>query len=328
MKKIFPQKLQKGDEIRVVSPSLSFSIISKENQERASEKIKELGYKLSFGENINEIDEFQSSSVESRIQDLHQAFSDQNVKMVLTTVGGDNSNQLLKYIDWNLIKNNPKIFCGFSDITVLNNAIYAKTGLINYSGLCYVDFSGGNCFDYSLEYFEKCLIKNENFEVLPSKEWSDNVWYIPAKDQKIVNNTGFWIINEGEAKGTILGGNINSFALLKGTEYFPDLTDSIIFIEDCNEASIPTFDRDLQSLVLLPDFPKVKGILVCRFQNGSKATQERLVKIIKNKKELDGIPVIANVDFGHTAPIITFPIGGTTEIKAIDGEAEIRIIEH
>ncbi|MDD3120194.1 MAG: LD-carboxypeptidase, partial [Candidatus Gracilibacteria bacterium] len=110
-----------------------------------------------------------------------------------TTVGGDNSNQLLKYIDWNLIKNNPKIFCGFSDITVLNNAIYAKTGLINYSGLCYVDFSGGNCFDYSLEY-----------EVLPSKEWSDNVWYIPAKDQKIVNNTGFWIINEGEAKGTIL----------------------------------------------------------------------------------------------------------------------------
>src|SRR5680860_43589 len=129
MKKIFPQKLKKGDKVRVIAPSRSMAIISQETRDIAKNRFEELGLELSFGKHIEEIDDFVSSSIESRIEDLHDAFCDSRVKAIFTVIGGFNCNQLLQYIDWDLIKNNPKIFCGFSDITALNNAIYAKTGL-------------------------------------------------------------------------------------------------------------------------------------------------------------------------------------------------------
>src|SRR5680860_1772809 len=138
MKKIFPQKLKKGDKVRVIAPSRSMAIISQETRDIAKNRFEELGLELSFGKHIDEIDDFVSSSIESRIEDLHDAFCDSRVKAIFTVIGGFNCNQLLQYIDWDLIKNNPKIFCGFSDITALNNAIYAKTGLVSYSGPHYL----------------------------------------------------------------------------------------------------------------------------------------------------------------------------------------------
>ncbi len=140
MNKIYPGKLKQGDEVRVVAPSRSLSIIGKEVQEIANKRFEELGLKLTFGKHVKEIDEFNSSSIQSRVEDLHEAFSDNNVKAVITVIGGFNSNQLLKYIDWNLIKDNPKIFLGYSDITALNNSIFSKTGLVTYSGPHYSTF--------------------------------------------------------------------------------------------------------------------------------------------------------------------------------------------
>jgi len=134
MEKIFPAKLKQGDLVRVVSPSRSMSLISEETQKIANARLEKLGLKLSFSKNVSETDEFISSSVKSRVADLHEAFHDPSVKCVLTTIGGYNANQLLKYIDWEIIRKNPKVFCGFSDITVLNNAIFTKTGLVTYSG--------------------------------------------------------------------------------------------------------------------------------------------------------------------------------------------------
>lgn len=140
MQKIFPIKLKAGDEIRIIAPARSMKIISAESQEIANKRLTDLGFKITFGKHINESDEFASSSIESRIRDLHEAFLDKNVKAILTVIGGFNSNQLLKYIDWNIIKNNPKIFCGYSDITALNNAILKKTGLVSYYGPHYSSF--------------------------------------------------------------------------------------------------------------------------------------------------------------------------------------------
>ena len=99
---------------------------------------------------------FTSSSIESRIEDFTYAFSDTNVKAIFTAIGGVNSNQLLKYIDWELIKNNPKIFCGFSDITALNNSIFTKTGLVTYSGPFITSTFGQKLhFDDTLDYIKK-----------------------------------------------------------------------------------------------------------------------------------------------------------------------------
>src|SRR3989339_1738471 len=151
---IFPAKLQQGDEIRIIAPAASMAIISEETKATATRRLIDLGLNVSFGAHAEENDDFNSSSIVSRVEDFHRAFSDKNVKAILTVIGGFNSNQLLRYLDWELIKNNPKIFCGYSDITALNNAIFARTGLVNYSGPHYSSFGEKLYFDYSMEYFK------------------------------------------------------------------------------------------------------------------------------------------------------------------------------
>jgi muramoyltetrapeptide carboxypeptidase LdcA involved in peptidoglycan recycling len=328
MNKIYPQKLKKGDEVRVIVSSQSFSLLSEETIRIANERLAELRLKVTFGRHIMETDEFVSSSIESRIQDLHDAFLDKNVKAIFTVLGGFNANQLLRYINWNTIRDNPKIFCGYSDVTVLNNAIYHKTGLVNYYGPHFSTFGQKLYFDYTLDYFKKCLLSDEEFSIFPSNAWSDDAWYKNQDDRQLIKNDAYLIINEGEAIGMILGGNLCTFNLLQGTEYFPDLSDSILFIEDDELSNPETFDRDLQSLIHQPNFNKVRGLVFGRFQKVSDVTNEKMIKIIKTKKELNNMPVIANVDFGHTSPMITFPIGGEAKITIKNTGSKIEIIKH
>jgi len=328
MNKIFPDKLKVGDEVRVVAPSRSLAIISPESREIANKRFQELGLKLSFGKHVEERDDFASSSIVSRVEDLHEAFKDKNVKAILTVIGGFNSNQLLRYIDWEVIKSNPKILCGFSDITALNNAFFAKTGLVTYSGPHYSSFGQKLYFDYTLDYFKKCLFSEEPFDIKPSDSWSDDTWYKNQDDRKLIPNSGWLVLNEGKTEGIILGANLCTFNLLQGTEYFPDLTGSILFLEDDEESAPHDFDRNLQSLIHLPGFSKVKGLVIGRFQNASEMTNEKLTQIIKTKKELDNLPVVAGVDFGHTDPKITFPVGGEVKLYLAKSSSIIQIVKH
>ena len=328
MQKIYPEKLKTGDEVRITAPSRSLAIISKESREIANKRFEDFGLKLSFGKHVEEIDDFASTNIQSRIEDLHQAFGDKNVKAIITVIGGFNSNQLLKYINWDLIKNNPKIFCGFSDITALNNSFYAKTGLVTYSGSHYSSFGQELYFDYTLEYFKKCLLSDEPFEIKSSQDWSDDLWFMDQKKRNLIKNPGWLVINEGRAEGTILGANLCTLNLLQGTEYMPDMKDSILFLEDDEESKPHAFDRDLQSLIHLPEFGGVRGIVIGRFQKASGMTDAKLKKIIETKSEPKDIPVIANVDFGHTDPKITFPVGGEVKIKADNNSPEITMARH
>jgi len=328
MNKIYPQKLVKGDEIRVIAPSRSMAIINLESREIANRRFEELGFKLSFAEHVNEKDDFDSTSIASRVQDLHQAFADKKVKAILTVIGGFNSNQLLRYIDWKLVQQNPKIFCGYSDITALNNAIYAKTGLVTYSGPHYSSFSQKLYFDYTLEYFKKCLCADLPFTIEKSQEWSDDPWYKDQDNRTLIANDGFWIINQGSGQGSIVGANLCTFNLLQGTEYFPKLDNSILFVEDDSDTKPVLFDRDLQSVIHQPDFEKVKGIVIGRFQKDSNITRNLLEQIIKSKTEFKNLPIIANVDFGHTDPKITIPIGGEAKLSVTQDKVELVIINH
>jgi len=328
MNKIFAEKLKKGDKIKIIAPARSLALLSEETKILANNRFEELGLQISFGKHIEETDDFNSTSIDSRIEDLHEAFSDKSIKGILTVIGGFNSNQLLKYIDWEVIKKNPKIFCGYSDITALNNAIFAKTGLVTYSGPHYSTFGQKLYFDYTLEYFKKCLMANAPFEVKPSDNWSDDAWFKNQNDRNLIKNNGYLVINEGEAEGTILGANLCTFNLLQGTEYFPSLDASVLFIEDDEMTNAVTFDRDLQSLIHQPGFNCVKGIAIGRFQKVSKITNELLIQIIQTKKELKRLPVIANLDFGHTDPKITFPVGGTINISAKSDRVIVEILSH
>lgn len=328
MSVIVPAKLKKGDEVRVIAPALSLSIISEENRRIADERFKNWGLNLTFGNNTEQIDRFSSSPIESRINDLHEAFEDHNVKMIMSVIGGYNSNQLLSYINWSLIKKNPKIFCGYSDMSVLLNAIFAKTGLMTYCGPHYSSFSEKLNFTYTHEYFQKCLMSDKKFVLHPSSKWSDDKWYQKQNSRHFIKNDGWHVINEGNARGRIIGGNLCTLNLLQGTEYLPILKDTVLLIEDDENTTPAIFDRNLQSLIHQKGFSGVKGLVIGRFQKKSKISWNLLDEIILSKRELTKIPVIADVDFGHTQPIITFPIGGEVLVDLSSNKKHLEILKH
>lgn len=316
MKKIVPQVLKAGDEIRIVAPARGLRLIGRDSREIAKARFEEMGLKVTFGKNTTDEnwDMFGSTDVEKRAEDLNGAFGDKNVKAVFTVIGGSNSNQLLPYLDYELIRQNPKIFCGFSDITALLNGIYAKTGLVTFSGPHFSSLGMKKGAEYTLENLKKMILGNQKNEIKPSDVWSDDLWFINQEDRTFVKNEGWQVINAGKAEGTIVGGNLGTFDLLLGSPYRPAFEKhTVLFIEDCftSEATdAGSFERNLQALIYQPDFENVSGIVIGRFQKASDVTKEKLEYIIKSKKALDRMPVLANVDFGHTTPLLTLPIGG------------------
>ena len=322
-----PNKLKAGDEVRVIAPSRSMAILGEDCKKLATERLEELGLKVTFGKHVMEADpDYFAASKEARVEDLNDAFRDPNVRAILTVIGGFNSNQILDYIDYEAIKNDQKIFCGFSDITALSNAIHAKTGVVTYSGPHYSSFGMLKGFEYTLEYFKKMFFEENEFEITSSNEWSDDAWFIDQENRKFIPNDGMFIINEGEAEGDIIGGNLCTLNLLQGTEYMPNIENKVLFLEDDDMAGkifLMEFDRNLQSLVHMPEFKTVRGIVLGRSQVATEMTKEKWIKLIKNKPELANIPVVAGADFGHSTPIFTFPVGGHARVKAKDGKIEI-----
>lgn len=323
-----PHKLVIGDEVRVVAPSRSLAGVTPENIKLAVNKLSQLGLKVTFGKYVHEIDAFDSSSVQSRIHDLHEAFRDKNVKAILAARGGSNSNQLLQYLDYDLIRQNPKIFCGYSDITALQNAIFKMTGLVTYSGPQFSSFSMQQGFDYTFDCFKQALFEHQPIYVLPSTSWSDDDWQ-KNKDLVFHANDGFWPINFGSAEGTIVGGNIGTFQLLNGTQYLPSLQNTILLLEAdamAGDHCVPEFDRVLQSIIYQPNFETVQAIVFGRFEKRFGMTLEKLKMLVNNKSELQHLPIIANVDFGHTMPMITFPVGGSCSLNISGSINEIKIL--
>ena len=312
----------------MIAPARTLEIITPDSQKIANQRLESLGFKVSFGQHVNESDDFASSSIESRLEDFHEAFADPNVKGILTVIGGFNSNQLLRQVNWDLIRDNPKVFCGFSDITALNNSMLAKSGLVSYSGPHYSTFGMKNEFDYIMESFKACLMMDKPIDLKPSANSSDDNWWIDQDNRKLIKNDGWMVINSGEAEGTLIGGNLCTLNLLQGSEFMPNLENTILFLEDDEESKPHHFDRNLVSLIQQPGFENVKGMVLGRFQEASKFSNDLIKQMISSKKELGSIPVIANIDIGHTSPMITFPVGGVVQIVADAHSPKITITKH
>ncbi|SOC40287.1 S66 family peptidase [Ureibacillus acetophenoni] len=317
-----PMKLKHGDEVRIIAPSRSMKILSEDGIRLAKERLEELGFVVTFGKHVEESDLQNSSSIEQRIEDLHDAFADQNVKGILTVIGGFNSNELLPYIDYELLKANPKILCGYSDITALANAITTKCGFITYSGPHFSSFQMTGLQDYQTKYFKKCLMNDEAYLLQPSEKWSDDAWYLD-QENRVYEDTKWKVYSEGSATGSLIGGNLCTLNLLQGTEFMPNLKDCILFVED-DELTIPeTFARDLTSLLQVSG--DIKGLLIGRFQKASKITEEQLHFILDKHPQLKNIPVMYDMNFGHTQPMMTLPIGGEISIDTKDLKLKLSV---
>lgn len=310
---IIPDKLRQGDEIRVIAPSASLSVVYPEVYARAVSFWAEQGFKITFSEHSREADEWQSPSVSARVADLHEAFSDPNVKAVISCLGGFHVNQILPHIDYDLIRANPKILCGYSDITALLHAVTAKTGLMTYHGPHFSTFGFLEEREYTQKTFFDCIIQDAPITVSPSET---------AKQ--------YDVIREGVCEGEIIGGNLCTLNLLQGTPYMPELQNSVLWVEDDNimgDAFIHEFDRNLQSLLQVSGAESVRGIIFGRFDESCKLDAPAAERIIREKIP-PHIPVVYGVDFGHVFPMITFPVGGRVRLTAADGRVEIQIIEH
>lgn len=320
-------KLKKNDCVRVISPAFSLAIISDETRKIANKNFGDLDLMVSFGKNSTKVKDFTSSAINDRLEDFHNAFGDKKIKAVFSTIGGYNSNQLLDDINWEFLKRNPKIICGYSDITVLLNAIYHKIGLVTYYGPHYSTLGQKKELEYTLDYLRKCLIEDGRYIVYASDSWTDDQWWIDQDNRNFQKNEGWIIVNTGSEEGIALGGNISSLGLLKGTEYMPDLTNGILFLEEEGSFDIKSFDRELYSLLQQKGGRNIKGILVGRFQRSSDITIGQLIKVFEGIKRLKNIPIIINMDFGHTNPMFTFPIGGRVKINA-GNKPNLELLSH
>lgn len=306
-------KLELGDEVRVIAPSRNLTEVRQDVHHHAIDFWKREGFNLTFSKNSREMNKFHSSSIASRVEDIHEAFCDPNVKMVITCLGGFNANQILRHLDYDLIAMHPKILCGFSDITALTNAIYARTGLVTYHGPHFSTFGFDRETKYTRKAFFDCVMKDGPVTVTPSEA--------AAK---------YHIIQEGTCEGTIIGGNLCTLNLLQGTPYMPNIRDKVLFLEDDNIMGpyfSYEFDRNLESLLQIDGADTIKGIVFGRFDESCGLTVETITDIIQNKVPAT-IPVVFGADFGHVFPMITFPIGGTSKISANKEKAEIQFIIH
>ena len=311
-----PRKLHRGDTIRVVAPARSRQFVAEHDHSAVIDaRFAALGLRLTFADHVDERDDFESSPVASRVSDLHAAFADPQVAGILTVIGGFNSNELLPYLDWSLIAANPKIFCGYSDITALQNAILARAGLVTYSGPHWSSFGMRDHFEQTQRWFVQALLEEGAIELRPAQAWTDDLWFLDQDKRNVHPNQGWWPLRPGQATGRIIGGNLSTLNLLPGTGYMPSLGGALLMVEDDAISDADTFARNLTSLLQLPDAIGVQGLVIGRFQQASRVTRSLLEQIISRQDRLAGLPVLANVDFGHTNPLATFPIGGWADLS-------------
>lgn len=316
------KKLSPNSHIRILSPSDSIARLGGfEANISAKKALENLGFRVSFSEHYLESDMLNSSSIKSRVADLHAAFADESVDAILATIGGFNSNELLPYLDYDLIAKHPKIICGYSDSTAFLNAIYAITGMITYMGPSYSSFKMKEGQDYQSKAWLNAMTKS-TYDLVPSQEWSSDAWFDPTQPRHFMP-TKWKIYSSGKASGTIIGGNLSTFGLLRGTPYAPKVDNYVLFIEQAEADHYLDFDRNLAAL--LQAYPNPKAVLIGRFPKECQMTDKLFNFILDKHPLLKTIPVIYDLDFAHTQPLFTISIGAHATINT--DEVSIHIEE-
>ena len=314
-----PKRIKAGGTVRLVAPSLSASIIEPRVWDIGVRKLGSKGLKVQVARNAMNLRGHSSGTAQERAGDLMDAFRDPEVDLVMSVIGGFNSNQLLPYLDYKVIRESRKPFIGYSDVTALNDAILARSGLVNFHGPSFVTFCQPELSPYTEWSFDQVLLEGSaNIPVEASGNWAEDRWFLedPLGPRKWKNNPGWTVLREGHAKGRAVGGNLSTLMLLAGTEYWPDMNGAILFLEDDEASSPEIFDRDITHLKQMGAFEKVYGLVLGRppTEAGFKEN-DSLAMIVDDLLGDCDIPVVAGVDIGHTEPMFTVPLGTRCELS-------------
>lgn len=296
-------KLNYGDIIGVVGVSNSLSLNNRfEEFKRAEELLISKGFRLKYGKFINEDYYGSCGTKEQKAQDFMNMILDDEVKAIICLEGGQTCNTFIDLLDYEKIKDNPKIIMGYSDVTVLLQTIYKKTGLVTYSGPNFVSF-GANFAEDQYNIFEEFFVKKQ-------------LDYFNKREKKFVK--------KGNAKGGIVGTNLACMMYLLGTEYLPDMQDKILFIESY-KTSPNECQRRFAQLKQYGVFDKIKGIVIGYNYDLQKDgdTYPQMEDILIDYTKEYNFPIIKCNDFGHKIVNSIIPIGGICKIDSINNEVEI-----
>jgi len=307
MKIVKPKRLKKGDVIGIISPSSSPDDLFKIN--KGVSYLESLGYKVKVGKNVGNHHGYLAGTDEQRINDLHSMFADKNVKAIICVRGGYGSSRLLDKIDYKLIAHNPKIFVGYSDITALQMAFLVKTGLLTFAGpMLAVDFYN-SVSPNTEEMFWALVTSNKKFGRI-----------------KLPENEKTFTIVKGSAKGRIAGGNLSTLVSLTGTEFFPDMKNKILLLEEVGEAPYRV-DRMLNQLRLAGVLNRISALVLGAFTDCIESDPEKktlsLGEVVSDYVEKLKMPVIYNFKHGHIKDNITVPLGANIKLNASRGIIEI-----
>ena len=288
---MFP-KLKENATIGIVASS-SPSTIPKINQ--AVKALEVLGYKVVLGKSVGETyNNYLSGTDDVRAKDITEMFRNKDINAIICLKGGYGSPRIIDKIDYEVIKNNPKVFSGFSDVTLLLNTIYMKTNLVTFHGpMLTVDFFN----------------KRQKIHV--------DTFFKSLKNEKIIindNQNKLKSINKGVTKGILVGGNLSLlqvFTAMNIKDYFKD---KILFIEEVKEDNY-RIDRMIQTLRLKGVFDNLKGIIIGAI-TGDTIPQTGSFELFKDLFKNYDYPIIFNAPIGHVTPRYTIPIGGKVKLDA------------
>ena len=297
------KKLKKGDTIGIIAPA---SCTTYEKVLEAKKNIEDMGYQVILGECTKKQWYSYAGTDEERAEEINSFFADKNIDAIICMRGGYGSNRLIELLDFEIIKRNSKIFVGYSDITTLHIALNEKANLITFHGPMAVSNFTGN---YNRDTYENFI------EILSNSKYKQSIKNI-TKELKV--------LNEGRAKGKLVGGNLATLIATLGTEYDLDYNGKILFLEDVGEKTYK-IDRFLNQLKKHGVFEKIEGLVLGDFKNCIQDSEKdmTLLEVFQNYfKELKK-PVIYNFESGHSEPMLTLPLGAICEIDTYNKELKV-----
>lgn len=311
-------RLRRGDTVGIVSPAWGGAGTFPHRLERGVAQLEGLGFRVRLGRHALSTRGFISDSAENRVSDLHEMFEDPSVRLILAAIGGDHSCHLLPHLDFGLIRRHPTALLGFSDITVLNVAIWQATGLVTFNGPALLtDFAEYPAMlDYTLRGFLKAVSEVDAIgAVAPAASWTEEMlaWETKAdleRPRALTVSEGWTWLKPGVGEGVLVGGCLESLQHLRGTRFWPDFRETILFLETSeNKPSPSRVDALLMDYENMGVLERVTGLLVGRSMRYSPGEKAELREIILDRTRRYEFPIICDMDFGHTSPQFTLPVG-------------------
>ena len=337
---ISPAKLQPGDTVATISLSWGGAGELPHRYAQGKQQLEQhFGLCIVETENALKSAEWIANNPEARASDLMEAFLDPNIKAIISNIGGDDSIRTLPFMDLNIISNNPKIFLGFSDSTITHLVCY-KAGLRSFYGTSVlVGFAeNGGMHLYQINDIHRTLFSSNPVGVVEenTQGWTSErlEWYdisLSNVKRTLKPSTGWnYLQGNGVAQGKLLGGCIEVLEFLKGTEYWPqgeEWNNTMLFLETSEEMPSPLkVRRWLRNYAAQGILHKIKGLLFARpYHNQFVAEYNVEIQKVLREEGLENLPVVTEMDFGHTCPTFTIPFGITTEIDP--EKKQVRFLE-